>query len=262
MFSYLREPTPRGVGDVGVAFTDRRGGVSVGGFRSLNFGRTDVDELAALRTNMSLLRARLGIAPLQTVHQVHGTMIRHIDRVDDLQGPEGWLGDRVPGGAPVPVADSIVCTLPDVPLAIRVADCVPVVLADVHAGVIGAAHAGRVGLLTRVLQATIDAMASRGATSLEAWVGPHICGRCYEVPDDMAAQAYRALPGLRARSRWHTASLDLGAGTQAVLEAAGVRVHRVDPCTLEHPDTLFSHRGSRGRAGRQIGLIWRDGSTS
>nr|WP_285127556.1 laccase domain-containing protein [Propionibacterium freudenreichii] len=75
MFSYLREPTPRGVGDVGVAFTDRRGGVSVGGFRSLNFGRTDVDELAVLRTNMSLLRARLGIAPLQTVHQVHGTMI-------------------------------------------------------------------------------------------------------------------------------------------------------------------------------------------
>ena len=49
MFSYLREPTPRGVGDVGVAFTDRRGGVSVGGFRSLNFGRTDVDELAALQ---------------------------------------------------------------------------------------------------------------------------------------------------------------------------------------------------------------------
>ncbi|MCT2987907.1 laccase domain-containing protein, partial [Propionibacterium freudenreichii] len=46
------------------------------------------------------------------------------------------------------------------------------------------------------------------------------------------------------------------------LEAAGVRVHRVDPCTLEHPDTLFSHRGSRDRAGRQIGLIWRDGSTS
>lgn len=264
MFSFLREPPARGLDDdgpetIGVAFTDRHGGSSVGPFSSLNFGRTDEDDLAALKMNMAALRGRLRIAPVQTVHQVHGTVVRTIDRPADLQDATGWLGDRVPGGSAVPVADAMVTTLRGVPLAIRIADCVPVLLADARAGVIAAAHAGRVGLLREVLQTTVEVMRARGTSRIEAWIGPHICGRCYEVPEAMAADAYRAVPQLAAQSRWHTASLDLGAGAQAVLEAVGVRVHRVDPCTYEHADRLFSHRASGGRAGRQIGLIWRAG---
>ena len=253
MFSFLDAAAD---GGLGIAFTDRAGGVSTGGFSGFNFGRTDADDLPALRTNMALLRAELAIGPVVMVHQVHGSHVHVIDGTEELRA-DSWLGDRIAGQPAIPVADALVTTLSGVPLAIRVADCVPVLLADAKAGVIAAAHAGRAGLLGGVLQATVTVMRDRGASRITAWIGPHICGGCYEVPDGMAEQARHSDPRLHGWTRWGTAALDLGAGCQAVLESLDVVVQREDPCTLEHDARLFSHRGSNGRAGRQLGLIWR-----
>ncbi len=82
-------------------------------------------------------------------------------------------------------------------LAVLVADCVPVLLADPVARLIGAAHAGRPGLAAGVVPALFVAMTKAGAdpARMQAMVGPSICGACYEVPAQMRAE----IAAVRAR---------------------------------------------------------------
>lgn len=240
---------------VGVAFTDRLGGVSQGVLSSLNLGRSDLDSLDNLRANMALVRTALGVGPVAALNQVHGAGVHNLDTDSREWSGDAWMGDRLPGARPLPVADATITTRPGLMLAIRVADCVPVVLADPAAGVVAAAHAGRVGLLEGVLAATVAQMRARGARHLRAWIGPHICGSCYEVPVDMAAQARQSLPAVSATTRWGTPAIDLGAGVQAQLVGLGVNVTRCDPCSLTNT-RFFSHRGDGPLTGRQVGLVW------
>lgn len=253
MFSHRNDPVVDGVG---VAFTDREGGFSSGSLGPLNLGRTDVDDLDALRANLAAVRRALGLATVISVRQVHGTDVLDVDR--ELLGSwtgDSWLGASVPGAPPALVADAMVTRLPGVALAIRVADCLPVLFADPGAGVIGAAHAGRVGLTAGVLPATLARMADLGAERIIAWIGPHVCAACYEVPAAMRDEVAAVLPAAWATTSWGTPALDLGGAAAVQLEAAGCRVIRVDPCTRETP-TLHSHRRDGEAAGRQAGVVW------
>ena len=112
---------------------------------------------------------------------------------------------------------------------VRAADCVPVLLADDSGTVIGAAHCGRPGLVAGIVPATVGAMRSLGAGPLTAWVGPHVCGRCYEVPEQMRDDV-------------------------AALERDSVEVVDLSTCTRESPD-LFSSRRDGRESGRQAGII-------
>src|SRR3954462_4433897 len=93
-----------------------------------------------------------------------------------------------------------------------------------------------------------------GGTGLQAWIGPSICGRCYEVPAAMQAEACSRLPALAAETSWGTPALDLAAGAAAELGQLDVRVHRAPGCTREDAG-LFSYRRDPG-CGRFAGLIW------
>lgn len=245
---------------VGLAFTDRNGGVSRAPFDSLNLGRTGFDNADDIAENFARLRRRLSVGKTVTVAQVHGTDVVEVDEAMAGRWHDGSeLGDSVPGGVPLQKADALVTTLPDVALCIRVGDCVPVLFFDPVVPVIGAAHAGRVGLLAGVLTKTVEVMQDRfGAQNIEAWIGPHICGGCYEVPSEMAEAAWQAIPETRCETRWGTPSIDLGAGAEAQLrrDASGVSVVRLGHCTYETPHAYFSHRRDHGATGRQAGLIW------
>ena len=81
MFSLLHRPDPVS-GGVGVAFTDRHGGVSVGPMGSLNLGRTDVDDIAAVTENFERVRRALGVRALVTTSQVHGTAVHRVDAAE------------------------------------------------------------------------------------------------------------------------------------------------------------------------------------
>ncbi len=116
------------------------------------------------------------------------------------------------------VGDGLVTTQPGVSLMVRAADCVPVLFADESGTVIGAAHCGRPGLVAGIVPATVAAMRSLGAGPLRAWVGPHVCGRCYEVPEQMRDDVAAVEPDSRATTSWGTPSLDVGAGVRAQLE--------------------------------------------
>lgn len=161
------------------------------------------------------------------------------------------------GILPAPTADALVSPDGTAPLAVMVADCVPVVLAGRRSGggvVTAAAHAGRRGLLDGILPNTVERMRAAGAEDLRAWIGPAVCGHCYEVPETMAEEAAAVMPALRSRTRGGTPALDLPAGAAGQLAGLGVDVVRVPGCTLES-DALYSHRRSSS-AGRFAGLIW------
>jgi polyphenol oxidase len=181
-----------------------------------------------------------GVADLS---QVHGATVARAERAVDI------AVDDVR-----PRADGIVTDRPDLVLLVRAADCVPLLLADPGAGVVGAAHAGRRGLEVGVVPATVEQMRALGAREVTAWVGPHVCGSCYEVPAAMQAEVAAAVPAARATTSWGTPSLDLGAGVRAQLAEAGATVVDVATCTLESPH-LYSHRRDGDRAGRHAGVV-------
>lgn len=170
----------------------------------------------------------------------------------------GW------GGAAGPTADASVSPDGSQPLAVLVADCLPVLFVDGLTGATAAAHAGRRGLLDGVLENTVDALealrpaGARGTFGMKAWIGPGVCGRCYEVPEDMRAEAAARIPELHSTTSWGTPALNLPAGAQTVLRARGVAVERIDLCTLED-ERVFSHRRQPGR-GRFVGLVWTTGA--
>ena len=232
------------LGPVGVAFTDRAGGVSGGDFASLNLAsRTDDDPAAVAENRRRAVAALTGSpdTPVALMRQVHG------HTVAEVRGP-------VPTDPPE--ADALVTAEAGVVLVVQVADCVPILLADPDARVVGAVHAGREGLACGVVPRAVDRLRTLGADRLTAWVGPHVCGGCYEVPAALRDEVARAVPSSYAETTWGTPSIDVGAGVLAQLAEAGVTdVHTVDRCTREDLE-LYSFRRDGARAGRSAGLVW------
>jgi YfiH family protein len=236
-------------GAIEVAFTDRHGGVSGGPFASLNLaepGSASAEDREAVRRNVDVaVRAFTGTdadaatPAVVRMRQVHGADVHVVQ-----------AGDEPPTG------DALVTTDAGVVLMVRVADCVPLLLADVEAGVLGAVHAGRPGLVAGVVPAAVDRMRSLGASTVRAWVGPHVCGACYEVPEQLRADVSAVVPQAHGQTWWGTPSLDIGAGVRAQLAAAGVDVNGVARCTMEDED-LFSYRRQGSASGRLAGLVWR-----
>ncbi|WP_411120930.1 peptidoglycan editing factor PgeF [Streptomyces sp. x-19] len=227
------------------AFTDRWGGVSAAPYEQLNLGGAVGDDPAAVRTNRDLAARELGLDPAAVVwmNQVHGRDVAVVD------GP--W------GEGDVPSVDAVVTTRRGLALAVLTADCTPVLLADPVAGVAGAAHAGRPGLVAGVVPAVVAAMTARGAepSRILAHVGPAVCGRCYEVPEAMRADVAAVVPEAWATTSWGTPSVDVTAGVRAQLAAAGVRLRTQSPlCTRESADH-FSYRRDR-TTGRLASYVW------
>ena len=178
-------------------------------------------------------------------------------RLNQVHG-DGVLAVDAPGPGPlddVPSGDALVTTTPGVGLMVRVADCVPVLLADAGAGVVGGVHAGRPGLALGIVDRAVERMREAGAARLVAWVGPHVCGGCYEVPEEMRAEVSALVPAAYAETTWGTPALDIGAGVRAQLAATGVEVVDVGGCTREDP-LLHSYRRDGAAAGRLAGLVW------
>ena len=143
-------------------------------------------------------------------------------------------------------------------LGVVVADCVPILLSDAGAGVIGVIHAGRPGFTAGIVDITLDAMAGLGARDIRAVVGPSVCGRCYEVPVTMVSEAAEVAPEATAVSWSGTPAIDVASGVIARMAARGASVTWLSGCTRED-DTLYSYRRD-GTTGRFAGLIWREHS--
>ena len=183
--------------------------------------------------NRDLLALKTG--PLQFMNQVHGDEVVHITQpIDD------------------PTCDALVTTTPGIALAVMVADCIPLLLTSPL--VVGAVHVGRRGLVNSIALKTIAVMKELGATTIHAQLGPSICGRCYEVPQELHDEVCKSHPAAAALTSVGTPALDLPRGLIADLISVGVSYEASPICTLED-DQYFSYR-RHNITGRTAGVIW------
>lgn len=208
-------------------------------FTDLSLSLGDGAEAEVREAALHRVAAETGATPV-LMHQVHGADVVLVSEPDsEAPSCDALLTDRI-----------------DVALLSRAADCVPVLLADPATGWIAAVHSGRPGLAAGVLLAAIEGLRSHGAEPATAWIGPHVCGACYEVPAEMRDDVAARVPEARSTTSWGTPALDLGAGIRSQLRDAGITdVREVGSCTRE--DTSWpSYRRDGAQATRFAGVIW------
>ena len=233
--SRLRKPIPLIIPvalapGITVFYTTRLGGVSAGDFATCNLGARGGDDRDAVESNRLALAQTIG-ADLSLVAQVHSAKAFDMDELVIQSRPYGSDHSVDTGSSYRLEADGQVTTRDSVALGMFAADCLPVLLADRQAHVIGAAHCGRRGLQRGILRQTIALMCSKGARPerIVATLGPGICGECYEVGDQVSSDFASDFPGTATLTRFGGAGIDIAAAATSELLAAGIlREHQVD----------------------------------
>lgn len=211
-----------------VVYTTRLGGVSQGDYASLNLSYKVGDSKEAVAANRRALVSELGL-PIRLVSQIHSSRVYDADKTDpvslDRKSPE---------------ADAQVTRRRDQFLGIFAADCLPVFLADPQAGVIGAAHCGRKGLMAGIIESTVALMVDKGAdpAHILATLGPSICSDCYQVEADLAETFNHRFPGTAGVSRFGGTSIDIAGAALTSLRASGI-VNLVDSSSRVSAATAY-----------------------
>ncbi len=259
------------------AFSTRLGGVSrVYGGHALNLGFTQHDSRAAVERNRRFFLEELGATngrknwPLVSLRQIHSDLIHRVDRV-----PEQPLA-----------GDGMVTDTPGLVLAVLTADCLPIILADRKRRAVGVFHAGWRGTVKRIVEKGVGEMRKHFGSdprNLVAAIGPGVQDCCYEVGEEVrtrfegqfsyANRLFREVKEsdpvrekypllfLTARAPGHgelpvKLFLDLVDANRRQLLDAGVPARNIDaeaPCTVCHPELLFSFRAEKGVTGRLMG---------
>lgn len=227
-------------------FFTREGGVSEGLFKGLNCGLGSSDNPEYVIRNRILVCEKMGADFLQTTHQTHSDITAIINKPTEI------------------AADALVTKEPGLALAILTADCVPILLEDREAGVIGAAHAGWKGARFGIVSSVIRAMYNMGATNISAAIGPAIQQHSYEVDEQFFNVFVTESP---ANNQFFTAGESEGkllfdnvGYVKSKLEKKGlVDITIINEDTYTQPDKFYSYRRSchKGEAdyGRQISVI-------
>ncbi len=222
-------------------FTGRGAGTSPPPYEAGNLATHVGDDPVRVAARRAALGRRLGAHRIAFMRQVHGAAV-------SVVGAET-------GDADEPEADALVTREPGVALAVLVADCVPVLLADPTAGVVSAVHAGRRGVALDVVARALDAMQALGAEPgrTRAALGPAVCGRCYPLGEPARSEVLAAAPAAAASARGGEPAVDLRAGLVGRLAVLGVAAECVGPCTVESADH-FSYRRDPV-TGRTAGVV-------
>ena len=240
------------------AFTTRLGGFSTGIFDSLNFGnpsdlpadRRDPAARIALNKDAALRAVGMAGREFVEVHQVHGDGV-HVVRAGGPAhaGPETTRADAI-------VSDDIARAV-----AVRVADCTPVLLATADGRLVAAVHAGWRGVVADVAGRTVEAMRDLGAgpQELVAAIGPCISEPEFEIGPEVI-EAFRRRFGQgtphASATQGGKGRADLQGALRTSLEGAGVgRIDTLARCTVREPTHFFSHRRDRGVTGRMAAFI-------
>ncbi len=233
-------------------FSTRIGGVSKEPhLAEMNMGRNLGDDPEAVEENYRRIGAAIGFDPKSIVYtnQIHSATVLTVGKNDI-----GKIFD----------CDGFVTSEPGVTLAVRTADCVPILLYDPQAGVIGAVHAGWRGTAGKIQQEAVKKMTelSAEAQNIKAAIGACIHKCCYTVGEDFQNTLYDLLgSGLTDRyvtKEGEVLRADLAELNRELLILQGVRPENISvspDCTCCMPDLYFSHRASKGKRGVMSAFI-------
>ncbi len=191
------------------------------------------DDRSVALQNRERLRSQLKLESLQFMSQSHSDVVKLVHTFSDID----------------PEADALVTQNPGLGLAVLVADCIPLLLSSPTC--VAAVHVGRIGMTNGIIDKTLDIMEGLGATGIFAWIGPSICGGCYEVSPEMYEEVTTFFPASATSTAQH--SLDLPRGAIGILRERGIDTHALGICTLENSQ-FFSYRRDK-TIGRQAGVI-------
>jgi polyphenol oxidase len=226
--------------NIRAASTTRAGGQSLPPYAGLNLGLHVADNAEHVLANRQQLQKQLGFTrdPFW-LNQTHSTTC--------VLAEETISRD----------ADAAITRTPHLPLAIMTADCLPILLCDQAGKEIAAIHAGWRGLAHGIIEQTVAQMQTP-ATQLLAWLGPAICGQCYEVGQDVYqpfSQRYAfSEQGFTPRQEKWLANVPVLA--QLILQSLGIQeIYYTQHCTFEKEELFYSYRRD-GQTGRMATFIW------
>jgi len=242
--AYIKPGIFSGFPELTTAQSTRHGGVSPGELGSLNLSFYTPDDPDAVRENQGRFIRLLGWAPdrVASSRQVHGQEVRKVEKPEQVEGYDALITDK-----------------PGILLAVTVADCTPILLYDPVSQVIGAVHSGWPGTRLKVLEKTLMAMRENfhcNPTDIHAWVGVCIGKEDYEVDADVAdhfAPQHKRWDEVRKKF-----FLDLKKANRDQLLRQGVPKEQIEASplsTASHSEDFFSHRASKGKAGRGWAVI-------
>jgi hypothetical protein len=224
-------------------FFGRAGGVSDGIYASLNCGVGSDDKPEHVTENRKRVAQALGGKQLITLHQTHSNIC--------ITNPS----ERVEG-------DAIVTNQRGLVIGILTADCLPLILEDKQAGVVGAAHAGWKGAHAGIVESTVAAMQKLGAKNISAAIGHCLLEKSFEVQQDFIDIFLAQSPENAKffRPLGNQTHFNNVAYVTEKLRAAGVEnIDIIAQDTLSQPDKFFSYRFARKNNqpdyGRQISAI-------
>lgn len=242
--------TPDGV----VAFsTTRHGGVSKGNYASLNINGYCGDAKEDVAENRRLLCMSLNLSDesrLVIPHQTHGTTVLTVDKTF-LSLDEEQRQQRLEG------IDAVITNVPQICIGVSTADCIPIIIYDVVHHAAAAIHAGWRGTVARIVKKAVAALqAAFGSqpVELQAWIGPGISLKNFEVGQevyDQFAEAGFQMERIAMKyEKWH---IDLPMCNRMQLEEAGVplqSIRQMAVCTYDQTDDYFSARRLGINSGR------------
>lgn len=242
-------------------FSTRLGGISKAEHtKSLNLGffRGDKDIIVQKNIERFCEAVDIDAKELVIMPQIHSTNVLEVDRSHcghALYSPATFEGD------------ALVTNSHGVALGVRVADCVPILLADSGAGVIAAVHAGWRGTVGDIVGKTVKKMCFLGASPVDIHVciGPHISMANYEVGEEVAKAVLDAVgedslsfKHLRPSVEKGKFLCGLGEVNKTLLQKAGIPEENIDlstECTYDNADLFYSHRRMGEKRGTMMGII-------
>jgi YfiH family protein len=244
----------------------------------LNLGFTAEDDRETVTRNRRLFAHAVSgdkDTPIVDLHQIHSNLVLQAHVTDACrEQPRD--------------ADGLMTDEPGLLLGIQTADCIPILVADRKRRAVAAFHAGWRGTVQRIVESGIGRMRLQFGSQPEdlvAAIGPGIGPCCYAVGEEVLSsfesqfayarslfrEVYDSDPVrtkypllfMTQRAPGHSEigpglHLNLVEANRRQLLAAGLKaraIHQVGGCTSCHPEMFFSHRGSKGHAGRMMSVI-------
>lgn len=233
-------------------FSSSLGGLSDGCVKGLNLGFRVGDYAEKVYGNYRLVAGDMGF-PFERItagRQTHSRNIRVITEEDAGKGisRESEFCD----------IDGLVTNVENLPLVVYYADCVPILLSDEDAGVIGAVHSGWRGTVAEISANAVRIMTEQfGAkpSRLKAAIGPSIGPCCFETGSEVACQFEEALVKEQKNGKF---LVDLWAANKNILLSCGLAEENIDVlklCTICNSNKLYSYRTHKEATGRMGAFI-------